>query len=217
MPAQGVEIEKIHDVAEQYAVTEIAERPSQYQPKARAEKALSRMPREHRDDHPGREHGDADEESPLPTARVREKTERRPAIVREHQVEERGDLARLADPQRGRDGVFARLVGEREQGSERKPRRDAFQARHAKRRGSPGPNRFDTQRPQIPGCLRSLPTSARQCQQRSHLGCLLGAARIASGPAVTSAREVISTKRNSSPRLCKSFSLSPVAAISNSA
>ena len=36
------------------------------------------------------------------------------------------------------------------------------------RRASPAPNRLATQRPHSVGCAGSTPTSARQCQQRSH-------------------------------------------------
>ena len=50
------------------------------------------------------------------------------------------------------------------------------------------------------GCARSAPTSARQCQQRSHLACALGVTcdreRIARH---TVAADVIVTKRRSSP------------------
>src|SRR5438034_748056 len=60
------------------------------------------MPREEEHDGGGRSDGDPDEEHPLPAARVGEKAERRAAVVREHQVEERRDLAHLAEAQADR-------------------------------------------------------------------------------------------------------------------
>src|SRR6266705_4013507 len=147
MPAEGVKVEKIHDVAEGDPVPEIAERSAEYQGKSRREKALARMPGEEEHDGGGRSDGDPDEQRPLPTARVGEKTERRAAVVREHQIEERRDLAHLADAQASTDRVLARLVRQREEQREREPRGDAFQVRrdHANRRGSPEPKRFCTQ------------------------------------------------------------------------
>jgi len=44
----------------------------------------------------------------------------------------------------------------------------------AYRRRSPAPATFSTQRPQSSGCSGSAPTSARRCQQRTHLGCRVG-------------------------------------------
>src|SRR5882672_4006891 len=223
MPAEGVEVEKVDDVAERDAVPKIAERAPQYQHETRGEEALAGMPGEHRHNDRGGENGDADEQCPLPAAGVRKKAERRPAVVREHKIEKRRDLAPFPEAERRADRALAHLVGHGDQRRDGKPGGDALEAPgiHAKRRGSPGPRRFDTQRPQIPGCFGSAPTSGRQCQQRWHLGCLLGAVRIASSEAlaamVTSAREVMSTKRSSSPRLRSSASFSAPAAMSTSA
>src|SRR5258706_10306384 len=50
MPAEDVEVEKIHDMAESDPVPEVAERPAQYQREARGEKAFARMSDEHHDD-----------------------------------------------------------------------------------------------------------------------------------------------------------------------
>src|SRR2546422_198521 len=73
--------------------------------------------------------------------RVGEKAERGAAVVREHQVEERRDLAHLAEAQARADRDLARLVRQREEQRESEPRGDALQARrdHANRRGSPEP------------------------------------------------------------------------------
>src|SRR5580765_6310613 len=221
MPAEGMEIEKIDDVAEDDPVPEIAERAPQYQRKAGGEQALARMPHEHHHDHGGGEDRDTDEKRALPAPGFREKAERGAAVVRKNQIEEAGNPARFADVEIFADHALARVIGDSDQRGDREPWNDALQAVHAKRRGSPGPDRFDTQRPQTPGCFGSAPTSGRQCQQRSHLGCLLGVARIASSAglaaAVTPAREVTSTKRSSSPSARRSSSLSPAAAISTSA
>src|SRR6266478_7371288 len=89
MPAEGMEIEKIHDVAEGDPVPEIAERSAEYQGKSRGENPLARMPREEEHDGGGRGNRDPDEQHPLPAARVGKKAERRAAVVREHQIEER--------------------------------------------------------------------------------------------------------------------------------
>src|SRR5712691_2652814 len=110
MPAEGVKVEKIHDVAEGDPIPEIAERSAEYQGKSRREKALARMPDEEEHDGGGRCDGDPDEQRPLPTPRVGEKAERRAAVVREHQIEERRDLAHLAVAQARADRVLARLV-----------------------------------------------------------------------------------------------------------
>ena len=59
---------------------------------------------------------------------------------------------------------------QRSQRGRRCDRRHHARAGHANARGSPAPNRFATQRPHSVGCAASAPTSARQCQQRSHFG-----------------------------------------------
>src|SRR5690606_37910954 len=43
-------------------------------------------------------------------------------------------------------------------------------------RSSPGPSTFDTQRPHSCGCAALPPASARWCQQRTHLGLVVGLA-----------------------------------------
>src|SRR5690349_18398627 len=85
MPPQGVEVEKIDDMAEGDPVPEVAERPAQYERETRREQALLRMPREHRHDDRRRDDGDGDEERPLPAPGVGEEAERGAAVVREHQ------------------------------------------------------------------------------------------------------------------------------------
>src|SRR5260221_6841518 len=97
MPAEGVEVEKIHDVAEGDPVPEIAERSAEYQGKSRGENPLARMPGEEENDGGGRCNRDPDEQRPLPAARVGEKAERRAAVVREHQIAEWRDLAHFAE------------------------------------------------------------------------------------------------------------------------
>src|SRR5207247_5315219 len=97
MPAEGVKVEKIYHVAESDPIPEIAERPSEHQGKSRREKALARMPGEEKHDGDGRSDGYPDEQRPLPAARVGEEAESGAAVVREHQVEERRDLAHLAE------------------------------------------------------------------------------------------------------------------------
>src|SRR5882724_4869231 len=141
MRAEGMEVEKIHDVTEGDPVPEIAERTAEYQGESRGEKPLARMPGEEEHDGGGRGNRDADEERPLPAARVGEKAERRAAVVREHQIEERRDLAHFAEAQARADRGLACLVRLGEEQRERKPRRDAFQILriHANRRGSPDP------------------------------------------------------------------------------
>src|SRR6266705_848919 len=122
MPAEGVKVEKIHHVAEGDPVPEIAERSSEHQGKSRREKALARMPGEEEHDGGGRSDGDPDEKRSLPAARVGEEAERGAAVVREHQVEERRDLAHLAEAQASADRVIDSLVSEREEQREREPR-----------------------------------------------------------------------------------------------
>src|SRR5258706_15623382 len=99
MPAEGVKVEKIPHVAEGDAIPEIAERSAEHQGESRREKALARMPGEEEHDGGGRGDGDPDEQRPLPAARVGEEAERGAAVVREYQVEERRDLAQLAEAQ----------------------------------------------------------------------------------------------------------------------
>src|SRR4051812_39346476 len=67
-------------------------------------------------------------------------------------------------------------------------------------RDSPPPNRLAMQRAQRPGLLRSAPTSARQCQHRSHFGFALGLTETERlSPCSTVAADVISTNLRSSP------------------
>src|SRR5467141_997791 len=141
MPAEGVKVEKIHHVAEDDPVPEIAERPAEHQRKSRREKALARMPGEEKHDGGGRSDGYPDKQRSLPASRIGEEAERSAAVVREHQVEERSDLAHLAEAQARTDRDLARLVRQREKQGECEPRGDSFQARrdHANRRGSPDP------------------------------------------------------------------------------
>src|SRR5712671_2797737 len=141
MPAEGVKVEKIHDVTEGDPVPEIAERPAEYQGESRGEKPLARMPGKEENDCGGRGNRDPDEQRPLPAARVGEKAERSAAVVREHQIEERRDLAHLPEAQARADRGLARLVRQSEEQRERKPRGDAFHILriHANRRGSPEP------------------------------------------------------------------------------
>src|SRR5258707_10997011 len=108
MPAEGVKVEKIHHVAESDPIPEIAGRSSEHQGKSRREKALARMPGEEKHDGDGRSGGYPDEQRPLPAARVGEEAESGAAVVREHQVEERRDLAHLAETQARADRVLAR-------------------------------------------------------------------------------------------------------------
>src|SRR3989442_4702285 len=99
MQTEGVKSENTHQVPEGDPIQEIAERSAEHQGKSRREKALARMPGEEKHDGAGRSDGDPDEQRPLPAARVGEKAERGAAVVREHQVEERRDLAHLAEAQ----------------------------------------------------------------------------------------------------------------------
>src|SRR5258708_24016201 len=69
MPAEGVKVEKIHDVAEGDPIPEIAERSAEYPGKSRREKALARMPDEEEHDGGGRFDGHPPEQPPLPTPR----------------------------------------------------------------------------------------------------------------------------------------------------
>src|SRR6266850_2582893 len=141
MPAKGMEVEKIHDVAEGDPVPQIAERSAEYQGKSRGEKPLARMPGKEEHDGGGRGNSNPDEQHPLPATRVGEKAEGRAAVVGEHQIEERRDLAHFAEAQARADRDLARLVRQGEKQRERKPRGDAFQILriHANRRGSPEP------------------------------------------------------------------------------
>src|SRR5258708_19912596 len=117
------------------------------------------MPGKEKHDGGGRGNRDPDEERTLPAARVGEKAERRAAVVREHQVEERRDLAHFAEAQARADRGLARLVRDREEQRERKPRGDAFQIlrTHANPRASPEPQRSCTHPPQTPGSFRPPP------------------------------------------------------------
>src|SRR5260221_6278939 len=110
MPAESMEIEKIHDVAEGDTVPEIAERSAEYQGKSRGENPLARMPDEEEHDGGGRCNRDPDEQHPLPAARVGKKAERRAAVVREHQIEERRDLAHFAEAQAPADPGLIRAA-----------------------------------------------------------------------------------------------------------
>src|SRR5258706_1091121 len=119
MPAESMEVEKIHDVAEGDPVPQIAERPAEYQGQSRGENPLARMRGKEEHDGGGRCNRDPDKERPLPAARIGEKAERRAAVVREHQIEERRDLAHLAEAQARADRSLARLVRQGEE--QRKP------------------------------------------------------------------------------------------------
>src|SRR5690606_460868 len=92
---------------------------------------------------------------------------------------------------------------------------------------SPGPSTLDTQRPHSCGCSATPPTSARCCQQRTHLGLPVGVAMMrdslpSNGTTVTS--PLISRKRSSSTSgatriwsavpACNSISASSAAPIS---
>src|SRR5258707_13945956 len=96
MPAESMEVEKIHDVAEGDPVPQIAECPAEYQGESRGENPLARMRGKEEHDCGGRRNRDPDKERPLPAARIGEKTERRAAGVRGHPIEERRDLPHLA-------------------------------------------------------------------------------------------------------------------------
>src|SRR5260221_12788403 len=74
MPAEGVEVEKIHDVAEGDPVPEIAERSAEYQGKCRGENPLARMLGEDGNDGECGCKADPDEQSGLLAALVGEKT-----------------------------------------------------------------------------------------------------------------------------------------------
>src|SRR6266852_1876774 len=73
MPAEGMEVEKIHDVTEGDPVPQVAERSAEYQGESRGEKPLARMPGKEEQDGGGRGNRDPDEQHPLPAARVGEK------------------------------------------------------------------------------------------------------------------------------------------------
>src|SRR5258706_8197506 len=69
MPAEGMKVEKIHDVTEGDPVPEIAERPAEYQGESRGEKPLARMPGKEENDCGGGGNRGSDEQRPLPTGR----------------------------------------------------------------------------------------------------------------------------------------------------
>src|SRR5258707_2492653 len=75
MPAEGMEVEKIHDVTEGNPVPQIAERTAEDQGESRGENPLARMPGTQEHDVGGRCNRDPDEERPLPSSRIREKAE----------------------------------------------------------------------------------------------------------------------------------------------
>jgi len=80
------------------------------------------------------------------------------------------------------------------------------------------PNRLLVQRPQIVGCAGSAPTSARQCQQRSHLGEVDGVTvTTSSSPSTTLTADVMVTNFRSSPSEASSARSSALAAIASSA
>ena len=118
------------------------------------------------------------EKPALPTARTRQKRERRAAVVYAHQIEKAGDSVAVAPLVEAQNQHFGELVGY--QNDQRQPQplqhaaaaSDGFEAgfgggtaglaRHqATVRASPAPNRLLVQRPQIVGCAGSAPTSSR--------------------------------------------------------
>src|SRR5207248_8217321 len=88
MPARGMEIEKIHHLAEAKSIDQVAERASQDERKPRAEEPPAGRAHEQRADDRDRDEREADEQRRLPARRIREKTESRALVIDEHHVEE---------------------------------------------------------------------------------------------------------------------------------
>src|SRR5258705_5588839 len=70
MPAEGMEVEKIHDVAEGDPVPEVAERSAEYQGKARGENPLARAPVVEEHDDAGPCNRAPPEQRPMPHPRA---------------------------------------------------------------------------------------------------------------------------------------------------
>ena len=156
--------------------------------------------------------GDAGEEPALPARRAREEAERGAGVVREHEAEEARDRHLLAFAEHARRPTpwsrgRARSRPRRARASatscgdaRMRAHASSLSLRHScaarrRRTGSPRSARTASDAP------RSAPTSARQCQQRSHFGLRARRDRHlrAPSPRDTVAADVIITKRRSSP------------------
>ena len=141
VPSERMKIEKIHHVAEQRAIPDVAERATQNQRETGAEQALARVFQKQNEDDNDGDRGDADEQLALPTLSVGEKAESRSAIVRKHQIEKIRDPDCFPETQCGNDRLLACLIRERDRRGDGEPGNDAPQIDgiQANRRGSGAP------------------------------------------------------------------------------
>ena len=166
-----MEQQEIDDFAQREPVVEIAERAAQDQCQRRAVPRAAAASQQD-EEHGGRDHGDRHEEPALPAGRGGEEAERGAGVERQHEAEKRRDRKAVAFADRCEYRGLRRLIGGDYDRTDPQPAGPARRAgsigvalhgcaAHANARGSPDPNRFDTQRPQSAGCPGSLPTSAR--------------------------------------------------------
>src|SRR5215213_7818902 len=95
VPPERMKIEEVHNRPIENAVDDVPERPPEDEAQRKTEQPLRRvLPQEPRDPHRSPER-DRDEKLALPTARIREKAERRATVVDVHHIEERCQLDAL--------------------------------------------------------------------------------------------------------------------------
>src|SRR5690606_10532547 len=223
VPAAVVQLDEVHHVAVDQAIPEVADGAAKDQTEGHQLPAggtgQARHP--HRQ-HGAHQHRDGDEEPALPAAGIAQETERGAGVVEQGPVKEGGHRHLFGVVEGIARHPLAELIEHHHQQRQGVPaphRGDspvhaivAHRAVHqAKRRVSPRPSTLSTQRPHRSGCSPWLPTSARKCQQRTHLGSLevtrptlSPLRRLGTPPApslATRAAEVMVTKRSSSPSL----------------
>ena len=208
-------------MAVDHAIDHVAHGAAQDQRQRQAEARLAGRATQHPDDDHRRRAAQAGEEPALPAFLGRQETERRASVVDQREVEERQQMQPFAVLERGVEIDLGELVQDDDEQRQRQPAADPRRCGAdgwsgvRGRRGRPcsGLAAGFTRAEQVGhataadlGWSASWPTSRRQCQQRSHFLCWDGVTsmRVSPSPACTVARDTISTKRRSSPRLASS-------------
>ena len=108
--AGHVKIEKIDHRAQPYSIDHIADGAAQNQRQCEAEQCLARiLAQQIHDPHYG-DDGDSNKKSALPAPRAGQKTERRPLVMYEYQVEKRRDFDAAAVRERACNRELGQLV-----------------------------------------------------------------------------------------------------------
>src|SRR5918995_4552143 len=123
------------------------------------------------------------EKPALPACRVCEKTERRPRVVHQGDIENGQHRDAFLRNETAENRFFRELVEKYDHERERNPP-PAAGLLHAYTRFSPGSDKLMTQRPQSSGCSAFAPTSGRRCQHRTHFNAAVGFTAIHTPPCV---------------------------------